>query len=315
MEKRTVIVTGGNSGLGYECAKNIAKNNQNYTVVIACRNLNKANSAVENLRKETGNPSIYTLKLDLASLESIRKFYNDFCDEKFPPLIGLVCNAGIHSDSLTHTKDGFDSTFGVNHLGHYLLANILLKQMSNNGCIVFVSSDTHDPERFFPYNTPTFTDAKSLAYPEEGKGGTMLQYATSKLCNILCAYEMAERIATKTDKQITVNAFNPGLMTDTNFSSTNLNPIVHKIMSSLMTVMAWILRRDSNSKKSGKNLADLITDKKYEHSNGKYYDRGKEVKSSKPSYDKLAARKLWNESAELVNLTQSETILSIDSLK
>lgn len=140
----------------------------------------------------------------------------------------------------------------------------------------------------------------------------MLQYATSKLCNILCAYEMADRIATEIDKHITVNAFNPGLMTDTNFSSRDVSPIVQKIMSGVMTVIAGILRRGSNSKKSGKYLAEMITDKKYEHSNRNYYDRGKEVKSSEPSYDKLVARKFWEESAELVHLTESEAILSFD---
>ncbi|MBU5672137.1 SDR family NAD(P)-dependent oxidoreductase [Paenibacillus brevis] len=313
MEKRTVIITGGNSGLGYQCAKNVALNNQNYTVVIASRNPNKANHAVVNLRIETGNPNIYTLKLDLASIESIRNFTNIFLEGKFPPLFGLVCNAGIHHDPEKPTKDGFESAFGVNHLGHYLLANLMLKQMVDNGRVVFVSSDTHDPERFFPYDTPTFTDASSLAYPNNSKNGSMEQYATSKLCNILCTYEMAKRLAVETDKQITVNAFNPGLMTDTNFFSPNVNPIIKIVMGSLMTTIAWILRRGSNSIKSGKALADMITESKYEQTTGKYYDRGKETKSSIPSYDRLAASKLWSESAELVHLSPSETILSIES--
>lgn len=312
MEKRTVIITGGNSGLGYQCAKSIAGESRNYTIVIAARNLIKANKATDQLRADTGNTNIHTLELDLASMESIRQLHEDYCARQYPPLYGLVCNAGIHHDERSpQTVDGFESTFGVNHLGHFLLANLMLTEMVDNGRIVFVSSDTHDPARFFPYDTPTFTSAKSLAYPHSGKIGSMELYATSKLCNILCAYEMAARIAVETDKKITVNAYNPGLMTDTNFFAPNVNPVVKTIMTGVVTTLAILLRKLSNSKKSGKALADLITDVKYERTTGKYIDRGKEVASSKTSYDKLAAKKLWDESAQLVHLNQTETILTI----
>lgn len=71
MDKRTVVITGGNSGLGYQCAKNIALESKNYTVILACRNRDKARTAVENIQRETGNPNIYTISLDLSSVESI----------------------------------------------------------------------------------------------------------------------------------------------------------------------------------------------------------------------------------------------------
>jgi NAD(P)-dependent dehydrogenase (short-subunit alcohol dehydrogenase family) len=226
----------------------------------------------------------------------------------------LVTYMGNTLDIYKYTNDGFEMTFGVNHLGHFLLANLMLKQMVNNGRIVFVSSDTHEPPKFFPYTAPVFSNAKVLAYPDingEVKSGTiMLRYPTSKLCNILCAYEMAARIASETDKNITVNAFNPGLMTDTNFTSSG-NKVTRAILVGIMKVLAAIIGRLGSSKKSGKELAALITDSQYNNSTGKYFDRGKEVKSSAPSYDKTAARNLWIESAELVKLRQDETILSI----
>lgn len=95
MEKRTVVITGGNSGLGYQCAKNIAMASKDYTVVIACRNLNKASTAKKSLQQETGNPHIYALELDLASLESIRNFYRVFCGGKYPRFMRLYAMQGL----------------------------------------------------------------------------------------------------------------------------------------------------------------------------------------------------------------------------
>ena len=313
MEKRTVVITGGNSGLGYQCAKKIALNSKAYSVVIACRNPEKAMAAKKSLQQETGNSSIYALELDLASLDSIRDFCGVFYRKKYPPLYALVCNAGLGPRGDEYTNDGFEMAFGVNHLGHYLLVNLMLKHMVSNGRIVFVSSGTHDPPNIFPYATPVFTNARQLAYPDQiqNNASILLRYATSKLCNILCAYETASRLAVETDKHITVNAFNPAIMADTNLSSISSNPVLRAAVMGFMNLFGAILGRLSNSRKSGKALSALITESQYAHSTGKYYDRGKEVKSSGPSYDKTAAKNLWIESAELVNLKQSESILSI----
>lgn len=315
MEKRTVVITGGNSGLGYQCAKNIAANSKDYTVVLACRNREKAATATESLRSETGNPNVYSLELDLASLESIHGFHDAFCRENFPSLYALVCNAGLNSSKTQYTKDGFEVTFGVNHLGHYLLANLMLGQMEGDGRIVFVSSDMHNPPKLFQLSTPAFTNVRQLAYPEadgkvQGKA-TMTGYSMSKLCNILCAREMATRLAAETNKSITVNAYNPGLMTDTNFISASSNKATRVVASTLMTLFAAAIGRLGSAEKSGKALASLITEIQYKGCTGKYYDRGKDVKSSDPSYDKEAARKLWVESADMVQLKPEDTILSI----
>ena len=187
--------------------------------------------------------------------------------------------------------------------------------MVNEGRIIFVSSDMHNPPNIFSKSMPRFISVRELAYPKtEGKGQnstSMLRYSMAKLCNILCAYEMSERLALETNKHITVNAFNPGLMTDTNFMSMTTNKIVRVVVSGLMTVFAIVIGRMGSSVKSGKSLAALVTEDIYRGTTGKYYDRGIEIKSSEATYDKLAARKLWIESAELLHLKQEETILSL----
>ncbi|MEJ1230076.1 MAG: SDR family NAD(P)-dependent oxidoreductase [Galbitalea sp.] len=217
MDDRTVIVTGGNAGLGYETAKNIALSDPAYHVVLACRSRSRGEGAAASLRSETGNPRIQAMQLDLASLASVRAFATTLSEEGLPPLFGIVCNAGISAAGVAgtpRTEDGFEMIFGVNHLGHFLLTNLLLPAMEDHGRIVFVTSDLHNPPAFFPAKV-RYDSGAAIAH---GKAG-MAQYCTSKLCNIYCTYEMARLIQEDTEKRITVNAFNPGAMSDTGFAT------------------------------------------------------------------------------------------------
>jgi NAD(P)-dependent dehydrogenase (short-subunit alcohol dehydrogenase family) len=306
MEKKTVIITGGNSGLGYQCAKNIAMCDPDYHVLLACRNIKKADTAAEMLKRETNNPNISTMELDLASLSSIRMFYDAFSQANLPPLYAVVCNAGIGAGGAsgeTYTKDGYEMIFGVNHLGHFLLTNLLLKRMGKSGRIIFVSSDMHDPPAFF-LRKLVYDNAKAISSRRSG----MLQYCTSKLCNIYCTYEMAELIATQTDRQITVNAFNPGYMPDTDFIRIEANLLLQGMARSFSRIMGGMIGKPSTSVKSGANLASLITEPSFGTMTGKYLDRGQEIKSSPLSYNKDNARELWETSMELSTLRQSETL-------
>ena len=227
--KSTIIITGGNTGLGYSCARYIAGSSNDYTIMIACRNVQKGNDAAEKLKEKTGNPNIYVLELDLASLASVRKFKKDYCKGGYPPLYGIVCNAGVHQHGrLKYTKDGFEEAFGVNHLGHFLLVNLLLENMENDGRVVFVTSDTHDSDKI------QFHDAKRLAYPEK-YGCVQDGYPVSKLCNILCTYEMARRLKQQGKNHITVNAFNPGFMPDTGLPKV-LPPVLNILIPALISV-------------------------------------------------------------------------------
>lgn len=317
MEEKTVIVTGGNSGLGYQCSKNIASKNENYHIVIACRNPKKAEIAKEKLKQESGNQNIYSITLDLSSLESIRKSYDEFVNLNIPKLYGIVCNAGFNREPVEYTKDGFEATFGALHLGHFLFTNLMLRQIRDDGRIVFVSSDMHNPPKIVCKYTPTFHNAEELAYP--GINGALsdkelsLRYPMAKLCNILCVNEMSDRLQAESDKKVTVNAFNPGLMTDTNFMPENTNIIVKHLLPIFATVLSTVIGQKGSGIESGKGLANLITEDKFEGITRKYFDRNNEtpVETSPQAQDKKAGEKLWKESTELVNLKENETILSI----
>lgn len=316
--KKTIIITGGNSGLGYACAKNIAKAHKNNHVILACRNAAKANEAVNSLIRETENSNITSLELDLESLESVRGFVTKFLNSEYPPLYSLVCNAGvIMVDKTYYTKDGFESTFGINHLGHFLLTNMLLGKMTNSGRIIFVSSGTHDPAQKTIVAPPVYENARLLAYPKEmSQNESMItvgqrRYSTSKLCNIYCTYELDERIKQETDKSITVNSFNPGQMPGTGFSRT-FPPLMRLVLKHILPVLISLNKNATTAETSGKALASLVLNPELNETTGKYFDGTKEIKSSDLSYNIENRKDLWRTSVKLTKLNKTETILSLD---
>ncbi len=145
----TAIITGGNGGLGYECARVIAAASPQWQVIIAARDHAKSEEAARSIIAATGNSNVAAIDLDLGSLDSVRRFAAGFAARGLPPIGAIVCNAGIQTvRELTFTAEGYETTFAVNHLGHFLLVNLLLRYLSDRARIVIVSSGTHNPDQF-----------------------------------------------------------------------------------------------------------------------------------------------------------------------
>ena len=308
MEDKTVIVTGGNAGLGYETAKNIALSDPAYHVVLACRSRSRGEAAAASMRAETGNLHIHAMQLDLASLESVRSFVATYSGEGFPPLQGIVCNAGISASGVAgspRTEDGFEMIFGVNHLGHFLLTNLLLPVLDGHGRIVFVTSDLHNPPAFFPAKV-RYVSGDAIAH---GKAG-MAQYCISKLCNIYCAYEMGRLILEETDRQITVNAFNPGAMSDTGFAAPTGNALTRGAVRIVGGMMGALIGKQSTAAESGTTLASLITSLEFATTTGAYIDRGTVAESSLLSRNQDNAQELWHASVTMTGLRRAESIFT-----
>ncbi|KAL9655615.1 hypothetical protein ABK040_002278 [Willaertia magna] len=335
MSKRTVIITGANIGLGYECAKDfILNHNKEWNVILACRDKTKALQAISSLKEalqQKNNSSIRSdeinydtliqfIPLDLASMTSIRSFV-DTIKEKLnnkliAPLSALVCNAGVQFSTMQRTEDNFEATFGVNHLGHFLLTNLLLPLFDienyNDNRIIIVSSDTHDPEEKTGLPTPVIKPAKEMAFPKQDETfNGFLKYSTSKLCNVLYTYELAKRIEQSLTYQgkITVNAFNPGLMMGTGLARDH--PFYLQIIIWLVSLASPMIRYFfpkfmRNVSDSGNHLARLVYDEKLKGVTGKYFDGLTDKKSSIDSYDKEKQLNLWNESLELVGLNDKD---------
>lgn len=299
---KTFIVTGGNAGLGFECASALAKDDR-ALVIMACRDVQKGEQAAGRVREAGGNVEV--MPLDLARQASIRAFVETFRKGQFPPLAGVVCNAGMQNVAApTKTEEGFETTFGVNHLGHYLLSRLLLSDLSEGGHIVFVSSGTHDPDQKTGMPKPLYTNAGALAYDfEPSPKAGRLRYTNSKLCNMLCTYEYARRLAASSDarlRSVRVNAFDPGLMPATGLARTYSAPL-RFIARYILPALGLFVANVHSPKISGQRLA-LLAAGSEGSATGKYFSDGREVRSSTASYDKQNALDLWNASAEMTGL-------------
>jgi retinol dehydrogenase 12 len=195
---RTVVVTGGNTGIGRATASALA--GQGWRVYIACRSPAKGEEAAASIKAATGNGSVGVLPLDLADLDSVRSCASAFL-ARGEPLHVLINNAGV-AGRRGLTRQGFELTFGVNHLGHFALTNALLGCLTASAParVVTVASDAH-------YNAQGI-DFEALRRPARGLTG-LHEYAVSKLCNVLFSQELARRAA---GTGVTTYALHPGVV-------------------------------------------------------------------------------------------------------
>src|SRR5262245_15539979 len=185
MNRDVVLITGGNSGIGFECARQLAR--QGWQVLIASRNREASAAAVRHIAQESGAEAASALGLDLGSLVSVRALVKEL-ERRDLPLRALVCNAGLQIiTGLQLSPERFEPTVAVNHLGHFLLTNLLLRRLLANGPprIVIVSSGVHDPTRKTGMPRPAVTDMQTLLTtggPRQGAFEGRLAYVNSKLC-------------------------------------------------------------------------------------------------------------------------------------
>ena len=286
---KTYIITGGNSGLGLQTAKNIAK--KGHRIILACRSLDKGKKAAAEIRQEIGNENIEARRLDLNSLASVREFAEGLKGES---IYALDNNAGVSAQHTGITEDGMDVVFQSNHLGHFLLTNLLLPQIEDEGRILCISSDMHNP----PYGELVWKGVDILAHPTEE---IMRQrYYYSKLCNLYFIYELHRRLRAQ-GRHITVAALNPGFMGETNLAGGNMTP------ERIEQVRKTMPDRYGELAVSAQAAADILTEDQFLSPEALYYDRSTRVaRSSALSYDEANARELWVESEMLTGLHPTE---------
>ncbi len=306
---QSVIITGGNTGLGFACAKTIARAG-GWHLIIACRNQASGEAAAQRLRAASGpDTTVETLPLDLASQVSIRSFAMTIATGGRPPLRAIVCNAGIQVVSATtYTTDGVETTFGVNHLGHFLLVHLLASHLEAPARIVVVSSGTHDADKRTGMPAPVFTDVASLARPsvtDEDVGVVGRRaYSTSKLCNVMFTYELARRLH---DRGVTVNAFDPGLMPGSGLAR-DYSWLQRFGWHYILPLLTLVMRNVNTTRRSGRRLATLVLDPAMNGITGRYFEGSREIASSRESYDPAKTRALWDGSVALAHLAPGESI-------
>lgn len=208
---RIAVVTGANTGLGFETTKALAL--KGAKVILACRNESKANQAMDEIKKEIPNADLEFIKLDLNSLKSVETFAKAY-NSKFDRLDLLINNAGLMIPPLMRTEEGFESQFGVNHLGHFLLTNLLFPTINKteNARVVSLSSIAHKNGRIH-FDDPNWETSYSR----------MDAYNQSKVACLIFAYELQRRLNDAGSSAISVAA-HPGV------SDTELGRYVSKVL-------------------------------------------------------------------------------------
>jgi NAD(P)-dependent dehydrogenase (short-subunit alcohol dehydrogenase family) len=269
MQGKRVLITGGNSGIGKVTAIELAR--QGAEVILACRDSEKTAAALSEIG---AHGEVENLPVDLSSLASVRNLASIFLDH-YDRLDVLINNAGTFPAKLTLTDDGFEAQFGVNHLAHFLLTNLLLDclKASSPSRVITVTSKLHKNGKI---NFDSFQG--------EGKYNAQAAYGQSKLANVLFAVELAKRLE---GTGITSNMLHPGA-----------------VRTDIMREMPWLVRSVINLffidvAKGAKTSIMLAADPALSSTTGKYYDQCEPGSYADVARDKALRERLWRDSEAL----------------
>lgn len=276
MKDKICIVTGANAGIGKATVKQLVE--LGIYVVMVVRNEEKGKQALEEIKTATGKDSMELMICDFASQESIRTFTSEF-KKKYKKLHILINNHGLMTNKKRLTDDGFESTFGVNHLGYFLHTNLLLDVIKKTpgARIINVSSGAHAGAKKFNLDDYNFDKRHFFSFSA---------YSDSKLYNIMFTYHLAEKLK---DTGITVNSYSPG------FTRTNFNN--YSLAMRIMTFFMIPLMKSAD--KAAKTATYLATSEEVANITGKFFEDMKEKSTSDLSYDKNLQKQLWDVSEKL----------------
>jgi len=277
LASKTFIVTGANTGIGKITARELARAGAH--VFLACRSERKTAEVIDEIKRDVPGAKLEYVHLDLGDLASVRA-----CAEAIlarnTPIHGLINNAGLAGHRGV-TKDGFEVTFGTNHLGHYLFTRLLLDRLkqAGNARIVNVASKSH-------YRASGI-DWDALKQPTRTVSG-MREYSQSKLSNVLFTKELARRLE---GTGITTYAVHPGV-------------VATDVWRRVPAPVRWVIKRFMITPEDGAQASlRCATAPELAGQTGRYYDvGGKETTPNRVADDVELAKTLWTRSAEWTGL-------------
>jgi NAD(P)-dependent dehydrogenase (short-subunit alcohol dehydrogenase family) len=283
MAQYVVLITGGNSGLGKATALELARTGA--TVVITARNADRGARAVADLKAHAQSDRVHCINMDLASFASVQNGAYEFC-RCFDRLDVLINNAGVLLSARNETNDGFETTFGVNHLGHFLLTVLLLDLMARSAParIINVASTAH----WLAVSGIDFDDLQS-----ERRYDGMLAYAASKLANIQFTRELARRLE---GAGVTANSLCPGLIASdfaTDGDTTGALRLVARVSRPFAMSPAL----------AAQTPVYLASSPSLSRVSGRHFVMRMPAPVSWHAHDAAACRKLWEVSESLIDST------------
>jgi len=279
MEGKICVITGANAGIGYETALALAK--MQAEVIIISRDTERVNATIEKIKELSGNKHVEGVVMDLSAQKEIKREAKLILNKK-NKIDVLINNAGTWYSNLTYTDENIEMQFAVNHLAYFYLTHLLLPALVNSDDprIINVGSDSH-------FNGKIHFNDINLTKKYHG----LRAYAQSKLANILFTYEFDRR---KPLEKISVNCLQPGLV------KTNIG-LKHTVA---LHGLAWKLRRlrGVTPAEGAETSIYLASSDEVKGVSGKYWDKCRVKKSSKRSYIKEDAQRLWLLSEKLCDI-------------
>lgn len=277
MPFRTTVITGATSGIGKETALALAK--KDHALYLLVRNVQKGEQLKKELVEQTGNRSIFVIHCDLADLQTVRQAADELKGKLFG-INTLINNAGGINMHREVSKDGFEQTFAMNHLGHFMLTTSLMPLLEKGQArIINVSSEAHKMGKATMLN-----DVQSVH-----DYSAFRAYALAKLCNIYFAKSLAEKYGAK---GITAYALHPGIV-NTGFGSE---------LGGLGKIMMWLARPFMISAQEGAQTSIYLASevKLSPKLNGEYFKKKQVAKTTLAAQNVSARNKLWQISEQLV---------------
>lgn len=299
-KEQTIIITGGNTGLGYEAAKDLAANCGG-KLILACRDDEAGKRAALQIRESSGNDDVDCMRLDLASLDSVRKFSVEL-KERNEKVCALICNAGVwmpddDGADRKKTEDGYEIHFGVNHLGHFALIQSLIPLMEQSGTedgrIVIVSSSLCKSGKIDLQKRDFVHDGRVLE-ADAKKSFAPLGYCDSKLMNMLTCRELAAKLQ---GSNVSTYAISPGFCK----SQLGRNVQVPTYKKMLMVPLMRLFQR--SSEQGAQNIIFAVTEDKTKLESGAMYQDGKVWEDGVKLVETLGddlQKGLWELSEELI---------------
>ncbi|XP_052223733.1 retinol dehydrogenase 12-like [Dreissena polymorpha] len=289
LHNRTVLITGANTGIGRETARDLAI--RGARVILACRDMKRAQEAADDIKRSTGNLNVVVYKLDLASLESVRDCVKEVLQNE-DRLDILINNAGVVMMIYCKTKDGFEMQLGTNHLGHFLFTNLLLDLVKKSAPsrIINVSSRAHMNGRI---NLEDLNGEQTYR--------PFYAYAQSKLANILFTRELDRRLK---GTGVTVVSLHPGgVVSDLGMNISRELPIYFRLP--VLILYHGLIRHLMKTTTAGaQTTLHCALAPEVEQQSGKYFSDCAVLEPTALAQDDAMASKLWSVSEKMVGLTQ-----------
>jgi NAD(P)-dependent dehydrogenase (short-subunit alcohol dehydrogenase family) len=287
MSNRVFVVTGTTSGIGKALALEIAKTGQ--TLVMVARDADRGQAALQEIRRQAPNPNINLQLCDLSILSSVRNLA-EILKTKYEKINVLINNASVYKRKRTVTVDGFEEMFAANHLGPFLLTNLLLERLQ-------AAVPAGGSARVLNITAPSTVPLNFDDLQGERNFNSLNAFGATKMANLLFTFELARRLE---NTGIMVNAIHPGLARS-------------GLMKEGFILMRLFTRLASGpAEKVTGDILRVATDPEFASTSGKFLHHGKEIEAAAYAHDRTAQQRLWEVSEQLTQLAATKGELPIN---